>query len=153
MNTIKKVAEFHKAFGVSIPSEPTNLVGGDSPLYAMALHHLQMARDYFRASARCDSKRAIRMALESEELLELGDALNRSDLAAALDAQVDRRYIADGTTLALGMAGVFDEAFERVHAANMAKLGPDGKAIIDAAGKIQKPEGWVAPDLRDLVKR
>lgn len=46
----------------------------------------------------------------------------------------------------------FDESFRRVHEANMAKLGPDGKPAFGPTGKIVKPDGWAAPDLSDLVQ-
>ncbi len=152
MKTIPYVREFHEAMGVESPTRPTMLEGADSPLFRLAIAQLADAMRNFRASAEYGSACALRMALETEELYELGDALQHGNLEAALDAQVDRRYIADGTTLALGMASVFDEAFGRVHAANMRKLCPDGKPVMNAAGKFIKPEGWVAPDLSDLVK-
>jgi predicted HAD superfamily Cof-like phosphohydrolase len=41
--------------------------------------------------------------------------------------------------------------FDLVHAANMAKLGPDGKPIYREDGKVLKPEGWTAPDHAPLL--
>jgi predicted HAD superfamily Cof-like phosphohydrolase len=46
--------------------------------------------------------------------------------------------------------------FDIVQAANMAKLGPDGKPIIRPEdGKIMKPEGWEPPEekLEAEIKR
>ena len=48
---------------------------------------------------------------------------------------------------------VFIEAFKRVHASNMSKLGDDGKPIRREDGKIMKGPNYKAPDLSDLVKR
>lgn len=45
-----------------------------------------------------------------------------------------------------------DACWELVHSANMAKLGPDGKPILNPdTGKVVKPEGWVPPDLSLIV--
>lgn len=46
---------------------------------------------------------------------------------------------------------VFTEAFNRVHASNMSKLGDDGKPIRREDGKILKGPNYKAPDLTDLV--
>lgn len=48
--------------------------------------------------------------------------------------------------------GTFVEAFKRVHASNMSKLGDDGKPIRREDGKIMKGPNYKAPDLSDLVK-
>lgn len=69
-----------------------------------------------------------------------------------LDALVDLVYVALGTAYLHGFD--FDEAWRRVHEANMAKvkvtkdtIGPRGEALHD----VVKPPGWTAPDLSDLV--
>ena len=48
---------------------------------------------------------------------------------------------------------IFGEAFERVVAINMTKLGDDGKPVRNEAGKIMKGPNYVAPDLTDLAER
>lgn len=153
MNTIEFVREFHIAFHGPDPKGPTMPPSRQLMVIEMATEALREALEVLKHGAELGCRRCTRLALETEELAELAEALGEGNLEAALDAQVDRRYIADGTTLELGMASVFDEAFARVHAANMAKLGPDGKPIIDATGKVRKPANWVAPDLSDLVRR
>ncbi len=40
-----------------------------------------------------------------------------------------------------------DAAITAVHEANMRKLGPDGKPILRADGKVMKPVGWAKPDM------
>ena len=151
--TIEVVREFHVAVGRPAPELPLAPVVADPCAINDANKLLYRALLVFREAAAKGCQASSRLALETEELWELSRCLEDGDVVGALDAQVDRRYIADGTTLELGMAGVFYEAFERVHRANMAKLGPDGKPIVDATGKVRKPEGWVAPDLADLVRR
>jgi predicted HAD superfamily Cof-like phosphohydrolase len=153
-DTIKAVAEFHSAF--SLPTRETPAIDDmhltNRWIFNDGIAALKEALFAFRTAAGRGCGMNLRMALEVEELVELSEAIRDRNLEAALDAQVDRRYIADGTTLRLGLASAFDEAFSRVHAANMAKLGPDGKPILDDTGKVKKPAGWQAPDLGDLIK-
>lgn len=44
-----------------------------------------------------------------------------------------------------------EEAFRRVHASNMSKLGPDGKVVKDASGKVLKGPHYHKPDLNDVA--
>lgn len=46
----------------------------------------------------------------------------------------------------------FKALFDEVHAANMRKLGPDGKPIYRADGKNIKPAGWVGPNHRRIFE-
>lgn len=79
-----------------------------------------------------------------EELREFDHAVAIGDQAKLLDALVDLTYVAIGTADLMGSD--FDEAWRRVHVANMAKI-----PAADGTFKIRKPEGWQPPDLRDLV--
>jgi predicted HAD superfamily Cof-like phosphohydrolase len=125
MTTLEKVAQFHRTFGVVIQDKPTL----SNP-----------------------SINLLRYDLLKEELSELLWAINGGDKVAVLDALTDLQYVLDGAYLALGFGSVKEAAFEIVHASNMAKLGPDGKPILRADGKILKPEGWQPPDLSGLIK-
>lgn len=90
--------------------------------------------------------RAVRPKLIEEELTELKDAIDIGDQVKILDALLDLQYVIDGTFIAYGLADYKDVGFVIVHQSNMAKLGPDGKPIIRADGKILKPEGWQSPN-------
>ena len=61
---------------------------------------------------------------------------------------VDVRYILAGDAVAFGLPT--DVAFNRIHAANMRKVGPDGKPIRNEWGKVVKPAGWRPANLDDL---
>lgn len=166
MNTIEKVAEFHAAFGIPSTRDPELPESSQQGRIEQGIGGLHEALDAFKSGAVRGCRRSLRLALITEELRELAEALRDDDLEGALDALVDLRYVLDGTVVEFGLhnmatiedeygevpAVIFTTAFYRVHSANMAKLGPDGKPIIDATGKIRKPEGWKAPDLSDLVK-
>jgi predicted HAD superfamily Cof-like phosphohydrolase len=164
MNTIAMVAEFHEAFSQPSAKGPTLPDTAQQGRIEQGIGGLHEALDAFKSGSVRGCRRCLRLALITEELRELAESMRDDDLVGALDALVDMRYVGDGTAVELGLhtqaphvsrAGFvwsrFDAAFKRVHAANMAKLGTDGKPVIDAAGKIRKPEGWTHPDLSDLV--
>lgn len=94
-------------------------------------------------------RRRLRRALIREEFREHLDAEDADDPIAALDALVDMVYVIVGAALEYGFD--FAGAFAAVHAANMAKLGPDGKPIMRADGKVLKPEGWKPADLTPFI--
>ena len=61
----------------------------------------------------------------------------------------DLVYVLVGTCVTFGVD--FDEAFKRVHASNMTKLGADGKPLKNVAGKVEKGPNYTPPTLDDLV--
>lgn len=72
-------------------------------------------------------------------------------LAGQLDALVDLVYVAMGNAYMQGFD--FEEAWRRVHAANMAKerAQRDGDSQRGGRFDVIKPPGWTAPDHTDLV--
>lgn len=86
-----------------------------------------------------------------EELKEYRDAVEKKDLEGQLDALVDLVYVALGTAYLHGFD--FNEAFKRVHDANMKKVR--AAATTDSKRKskfdVVKPANWKAPYLKDLV--
>ena len=74
--------------------------------------------------------------------------INRGDRIEALDALCDSEVTGNGVAYLAG----FDKqwADRAVLDSNDAKL-VDGKPVILQGGKIGKPAGWVAPDLRGFV--
>jgi len=112
------VAEFHGAFGHPIAEVP---------------HLIDMELAKNRAKWTKDE-------IEREFLEAIGDY----DIVGAYDALIDGLYFIYGTAVAMGLD--LEPGFLVVHRANMAKLGPNGEKIVDADGKVQKPEGWVPPE-------
>ena len=96
------------------------------------------------------SERTLRMKLITEEFNELCDAEQANDIVEVADAIADIIYIACGTAVSYGIP--LDDVFDEVHRSNMAKL-VDGKVIRREDGKIQKPEGWTAPDIRSILDK
>ena len=89
------------------------------------------------------------VSLLDEEVSEVEMALAERDVPGVLKELIDVIYIALGNVEQLGYGPVFHEAFWRVHVSNMAKV-VDG-VHMNAAGKITKPPGWIAPDIASLV--
>lgn len=50
-----------------------------------------------------------------------------------------------------GLHEFLEEAFRRVHASNMSKLGDDGKPLRREDGKILKGPNYAPPVLLDLI--
>lgn len=121
---IELVREFQEAFGAPVKDAPGLL-------------------DRRREELRCK--------LLMEEVLELEEAIKLGAIVGAADAIVDVLYIVFGTALEMGLAGVLEECFLEVHRSNMSKLGPDGKPIFRADGKVLKPETYSPPELGKII--
>lgn len=94
----------------------------------------------------------LRYQLMREENKEYMVATQNLDKIEVLDACTDMLYILLGTINQHGLQDVIEEAFTRVHVNNMTKIGPDGKVIRNAEGKILKPTWFKNVDLTDLIK-
>ena len=115
--------------------------------------HRKYGGEYLGAPRNLEAKEhGFRIGCMLEELCEYQTARNKEDLEMQLDSLVDAVYFVIGTAVRQGFD--FDEAFLRVHLANMRKI----KAKTPEMSKrgscldVVKPEGWVPPDLSDLVK-
>ena len=90
---------------------------------------------------------SFRLKFMGEELVEYDEATLDDDKVSMLDALVDLVYVALGTAHLHGFN--FDEAWARVHRANMTKIkGPSERS---AHYDVIKPPDFVKPDLSDLV--
>lgn len=89
-----------------------------------------------------------------EEVQEITEAILNNDMEEILDGLVDLEYILHGTTLAYGLQHVYDEAFDRVHEANMKKQRATSasQSKHNTRYDIIKPEGWEPPVLSDLIQ-
>ena len=92
-------------------------------------------------------ERQLRYDLEDEEHDELWEAWKDDNLVEIADALADKIYIAIGTALSYGIP--LGDVWDEVHRSNMAKEG-GGKR---GDGKIQKPKGWVPPDVKGCLVR
>ena len=95
---------------------------------------------------------AFRHRFALEERHEYAAAVQNGDLVGALDGLVDEVYVALGTAYLHGFD--FDEAFRRVHEANMKKKRATAaeQSTRSSTQDVIKPSGWQPPDLSDLVR-
>jgi len=72
----------------------------------------------------------------------------RADDTELLDGMLDTAWVALGAAISFSHnpAG----AWREVVRANMDKF-PGGKAVLDAGGKVVKPQGWRGPDLSEFL--
>jgi len=120
----EQVLEFHRAFGLPVQPWPAAWIDGDLT--------------------------ALRQRLLDEEVQELRDAVAVGDVVEIADALADIAYIVAGTAVVHGID--LDAVIREVHRSNMAKLGPDGRPILRADGKVLKPEGWEPPRIHETLR-
>lgn len=129
MKMIQDVRAFHERFGVPVLGRP---------------------------EVPSDDRVNLRMRLIAEEFNELKEALGfreiggdkwlgECDLIETADAIADLIYVLIGTAHEFGIP--LGHVWNAVQESNMAKVG-GGQ---DAKGKIQKPEGWKPPPVREIL--
>ena len=88
--------------------------------------------------------------LIDEEHTELKEAIHANDQVEQLDALIDILVVTIGAIHSAGFDG--EGAWKEVMRTNFAKIDPTtGKVRKREDGKVLKPEGWTAPDLRPFV--
>jgi predicted HAD superfamily Cof-like phosphohydrolase len=118
-----QVARFHRAYGLPVRERPV---------------------------ASLDvGEMALRQALMDEEVGELREAALAGDIVEVADALADIVYIAYGTAHVYGID--LDAVLDEVHASNMTKLGPDGRVLRRADGKVLKGADYRPPDIARVL--
>ena len=123
---IKKVEEFHNAFGIENATSPTNV---EVETYEL------------------------RTELIMEETREYLEACQEGNLTEIADALGDQLYIIFGSILKHGLQDKIEEVFNEIHRSNMSKLGEDGKPIYRKDGKVLKGPGYTAPDIDSIINK
>jgi predicted HAD superfamily Cof-like phosphohydrolase len=88
--------------------------------------------------------------LIKEEYTELNGAINNSDQVETLDALIDILVVTIGAIHSMGSDA--EGAWNEVMKTNFAKIDSEtGKVRKRADGKVLKPDGWQAPNLKPFV--
>ena len=130
MNVFEQLAEFHNKF------EMRDIPVGEPQLLSPALF-------------------PVRANFIGEELNEYVEAHTHGDVPHLLRELIDIVYVVIGTIDLHGFTPKqAQEAFNRVHAANMAKVRVESakQSKRGTTYDVRKPEGWKAPDLDDLCE-
>ena len=93
------------------------------------------------------TRRVMRWRLLKEEFEELEAAIMENDVVEVADAYADIVYITLGSAIMHIGKARFSRVWDEVQRSNMAKL-VDGKIVMREDGKVLKPEGWTAPDIK-----
>lgn len=140
------VREFHEAFNRPIRDTPD--VGSPEERILRVRLMLEEVLEFAKAAG-------VLVALDGEIIptvqhLGFSAGLFEPDLVQMAHELADIEYVTQGTAVQLGIP--LDACVVEVHAANMRKLGPDGKPIVDEHGKVRKPEGWVPADVASILR-
>ena len=92
----------------------------------------------------------LRYRLIAEEFGELSDEREAGNRPAAMLSELADLVYTE-YLYAASFGWDLDEAVRRIHAANMSKLGPDGKPLLRPDGKVLKGPNYKKADLSDLV--
>lgn len=111
----------------------------------MAFHRKFGCATYIEPGAPPPNVQELRKKLMREELNETEVAMEAGNLEGVADGLADLIYVAIGTALAYGID--LRPVWNEVQRANMAKEGGGRRED----GKILKPEGWVAPDIKTAL--
>lgn len=88
--------------------------------------------------------------LIQEEVQELKDSFDNLDKVEMLDALIDIIVVTVGAINSMGANG--EGAWNEVMKTNFAKVDVStGKVLKRSDGKVLKPEGWKAPDLKPFI--
>ncbi len=118
--SLTSVAEFHKTFQHPILDNPQ-----------------------IPSEARCK----LRVALISEELEELKEAIQAQDIVEIADALCDIQYVLSGAILEFGLKDKFNALFEEVQRSNMSK------ACKDEEEAIATQEHYLAKGVQSYYKK
>lgn len=147
-----KVREFHEAFGLKVRDTPETGTRDERALRVRLM--LEEVLEFAKA-ARVSVWTTGHDGAEIKSINDLdvfpiarGTAPDLTSMAHEL---ADVAYVTHGTAVQFGIPML--SVLEEVHSANMRKLGPDGKPIINAQGKVLKPEGWKPADVGAVLKR
>lgn len=142
------VREFHEAFGLPVNYDPTS-----PPSIEQRVLRVQMLATELVELARASGVRLmVDTVLPGDEDAAVKcepTPIDYYDPVEAADALGDIKYLVDGGNVVYGFPG--DLVTAEIHRSNMSKLGPDGKPVFRADGKVMKGPKYFKPDIRRVL--
>lgn len=97
-----------------------------------------------------DDQSQLYMKLVVEEFEETAKAWNEGDTVELADGIADLIWVLQGLALSIGIPQ--QDVWNEVRRSNLAKIDPaTGKVIKRDDGKVLKPDGWTAPDIKTII--
>jgi len=151
---LQLVSEFHQKFGLpGVEQEAPRELTDEEALFRINFMLEELA-EYAECSGFMQVANAIRTVISH---MTVGSIMRsrdgERDFHGQLDALVDLSYVLHGTSLFHGF-NRFDQAFDTVHAANMAKeraTRPE-QSKRGTTFDVIKPPGWSPPVLTEFLK-
>jgi predicted HAD superfamily Cof-like phosphohydrolase len=142
---MQDIAAFHNKFGLAYNGPPRAL-----PKDLRSFRE-DFIREEFREYVTAGHALSILTTPDDGHLDEAEIAKHLED---QLDALVDMVYVILGAAYLHGYELKWQEAWNRVHEANMKKVraNAENTSTRSQAFDVVKPKGWVAPDHSDLVE-
>lgn len=94
----------------------------------------------------------LRIDLITEEFNELQEAYEDEDIEGIVDAGIDLAIVALGAALDAAPAHAVMVCLKAILMANENKIMDDGTIHVREDGKIEKPPGWVQPDIHSILR-
>lgn len=145
------VREFHKAFNRPIRNIPD--VGFPHERVLRVRLILEEALEFAKACGVRVSHGVGNSALNMQDLW-IGPDIPWQDRGADITQMAhelaDLSYVVNGSAVQFGIP--LRSCMDVIHDANMRKLGPDGKPILDAHGKVKKPDGWEPANVSHVLE-
>lgn len=135
------IVKFHQKFGLEYNGKPRML---ENELFSFRSKFMREELDEYD-----EEQEGLVKAVAESDQRTIAHHLHQQ-----LDALVDEVYVVLGTAYLQFGPSVFNEAWRRVQAANMAKMRceRDEDSKRGSTFDVIKPPGWEAPDHYDLVK-
>ncbi len=148
------ILEFTIAAGQTISNEPTEM-NRDEVFF---LIRMILSETQELAGSVCEKMEdSIQMIVEASANVELPPQKMNSTATATLDIQrqVGERIWSQFVYRFANHRLSVKEVFQEVHKANMAKRDPDTGVFLrrSSDGKIIKPQGWMPPNIVEVVER
>lgn len=139
------VQQFHEAMGVECA--PTRTVADEAIRVLRVKLLVEEVLEFAKAAGVRIAMNAVTVRMER---LWIGPTYDSDpDEVQMAHELADIHYVTFGADLAFGFPS--ERVFTEIHSANMRKLGPDGKPVRRADGKVVKPVGWRPADVARVL--